>query len=82
MAFILVLNLTRKQNLTSFVYQLKDIIMFGIFKKSTPIEKLTKEHKKIMKQAFLLSHTDRKASDALMAKGEEILKQIESIKGH
>jgi hypothetical protein len=54
--------------------------MFGIFKKSSPIEKLIKEHQKIMKQAYLLSHTDRKASDAKMAKAEEILKQIENLR--
>lgn len=54
--------------------------MFSLFKKPTPIEKLIKEHQKIMKQAYLLSHTDRKASDELMAKAEAVLKQIESIR--
>ena len=53
--------------------------MFGLFKGKSPIEKLQKQYKKLQEEAFLLSKTDRKASDEKQMEAAEILKQIESL---
>lgn len=55
--------------------------MFGLFKKKNPIDKLQAEYKKLQEQAFVLSKTDRKASDAKTAEAEEIMKKIMELKG-
>lgn len=54
--------------------------MFGLFKKKSPIDKLSKEYKELMQKAFELSKTDRTASDELYAKADELMKQIEKLK--
>ncbi|NMM49054.1 Lacal_2735 family protein [Marinigracilibium pacificum] len=54
--------------------------MFGLFK-SDPVKKLQKERKKLLEKAYKLSHTDRSASDQMMAKVDEIDKKIEELKG-
>lgn len=55
--------------------------MFGLFKKKTETEKLQEKYKKLMEEAFKLSHTDRKASDDKTAEAEEVMKQIVALKG-
>ncbi len=49
----------------------------GIFgsKKS----KLQKKYKQLLEKAHKLSHSDRKASDQLMAEADEVAKQIEKL---
>ena len=58
--------------------------MFGLFKKKDPIQekidKLSETYKKISKEAFKLSRSDRKASNLKTAEAEEILKQMEELK--
>ncbi len=54
--------------------------MLKLFKSQDPAKKLQKEYEKLKKEAYELSHTDRKASDALTAKAEEIWKKIEALK--
>lgn len=54
--------------------------MFGLFKKKSEADKLQDEYAKLMKEAFVLSKSDRKKSDAKTAEAEEILKKIESLK--
>ncbi len=54
--------------------------MFGLFKKKSEAEKLQDEYAKLMKEAFVLSKSDRKKSDAKTAEAEEILKKIEALK--
>lgn len=54
--------------------------MFGIFKKETEEQKLTKKYRKLMQEAFELSKIDRKTSDQKTAQADEIMNQIESIK--
>ena len=62
----------------SFVtQQLK--IMFGLFKKKTEKEKLLDQYKKLQEEAYRLSHTDRKASDAKTAGAAELLKKIDAL---
>ncbi len=55
-------------------------LMFNLFKKTRPEEKLQKKYAKLMEQAHALSTTDRKASDAKVAEAEVVLKEIEAIK--
>lgn len=53
--------------------------MFGFGGKKSKLQKLQKKHEKLMKQAFELSKTDRKASDEKYAEAEEIIKKIEDL---
>ncbi|MEN1784962.1 MAG: Lacal_2735 family protein [Bacteroidota bacterium] len=53
--------------------------MFGIFKKKSELEKLQDHYKKLMKEAFDLSKTNRSASDAKYAEADEIQKKIAQL---
>lgn len=53
--------------------------MFGLFKKKTEAEKLNEQYRKLMKDAYDLSGTNRKESDSKYGEAEVILKQIEQI---
>lgn len=55
--------------------------MFGLFKGKSEKEKLQKQYKKLMEQAHKLSHTDRRASDEIVARADEISKKIASLEG-
>lgn len=63
----------------SLCYELKRLVMFGLFKKKSPIEKLEEKHAKLLEEAFALSKTDRNASDAKTAEAAEIDKQIQAL---
>jgi len=53
--------------------------MFGLFKKSSPLQKLEKKYKQLTEESYKLSHTDRKASDLKLAEADEILRQIKEL---
>ncbi|MBX2843099.1 MAG: Lacal_2735 family protein [Flammeovirgaceae bacterium] len=53
--------------------------MFGIFKKKTEIDLLREKYRKLLDEAFKLSHSDRKASDLKTAEAEELMKKIEQL---
>ena len=53
--------------------------MFGLFKKTSEKEKLNKKYQEMLARAHKLSHTDRKASDMLMAEAEELAKKIDKM---
>ena len=53
--------------------------MFKIFKKKSPIEKLTQKYEKLQKEAFQLSTSNRKQSDLKYAEAQEVLKEIEAL---
>ncbi len=53
--------------------------MLNIFKKKPAKEKLQEKYKKLMEEAYKLSHSNRKAADAKTAEAEEVLKKIESL---
>ncbi|WP_020531786.1 Lacal_2735 family protein [Flexithrix dorotheae] len=53
--------------------------MFGLFKKKTEIEVLKEKYRKLLDEAFKLSHSDRKASDLKTAEAEEIMQRIEQL---
>jgi len=57
----------------------KTLIMFGLFKKKSEIEKLSSQYAKLMNNARAMSTSNRKASDDLYAKAEEINKRITQI---
>ena len=50
--------------------------MFDLFKKKTKEEKLNAKYKKLMEEAFKLSRTNRRASDAKRAEAEKVLEQM------
>lgn len=54
--------------------------MFGIFKKKPEIEKLQEIYSKMLSDAHKLSHSNRTASDKLLAEAEEIAKKIDQLK--
>lgn len=53
--------------------------MFGIFKKKSAADKLQQSYEQLMKKAFEMSKINRSESDALYARADEIMKQIEAI---
>ena len=53
--------------------------MFGIFKKESELEKLQKQHKKLMQESFNLSKSNRSAGDAKFAEAEAVAKKIEEL---
>ena len=53
--------------------------MFGLFKKSK-VDVLNDTYKKLLEEAFKLSKTNRKESDAKYADADKILKEIEHLK--
>ena len=58
---------------------LKVKIMFGLFKKKSKAEKLNDQYKKLLKEAHVLSTSNRKLSDAKVAEAEEIRRQIDEL---
>ena len=54
--------------------------MFGLFKKTSEKEKLNKKYKEMLSKAHKLSHSDRKASDMLMAEADELARKIEAMR--
>ncbi|MFD1064368.1 Lacal_2735 family protein [Winogradskyella litorisediminis] len=54
--------------------------MFGLFKKTSELEKLQKKYEKLMADWHRLSTTNRAESDKKYAEAEEISKRIEAIK--
>jgi hypothetical protein len=53
--------------------------MFGLFKKKSTLDKLQDKYQKVLKEAYNLSTSNRKLSDAKTAEANEILKQIEKL---
>jgi len=53
--------------------------MFGLFKKKNEKEKLQEAYKKLMKEAYDLSASNRSASDNKYAEADVIMKKIENL---
>lgn len=53
--------------------------MFGLFKKKSEKEKLQEAYVKILSEAYKISHSNRTASDRMLAEAEEIAKRIEKL---
>ena len=54
--------------------------MFGLFKKTTELERLQKKYEKLMADWHRLSTTNRAESDKKYAEAEKILQEIDSLK--
>lgn len=54
--------------------------MFGLFKKTSEIEKLQKKYEKLMAEWHKLSTTNRAESDKKYSEAQNILDQIEKLK--
>lgn len=53
--------------------------MFGLLGKKTEKEKLNIQYKKLLKEAYALSKTDRVASDEKAVEANAVLEQIEAL---
>lgn len=54
--------------------------MFGLFKKTSEIDKLQKQYEKLMAEWHKLSTTNRSESDKKYAEAQAILDKIDSLK--
>jgi hypothetical protein len=54
--------------------------MFGLFKKKTDLEKLQDQYKKLQKEAFDLSKSNRQQSDAKLKEADDVGKKIDALK--
>jgi len=52
--------------------------MFGLFKKDKK-KALEKKYKSLMEESYVLSKTDRKASDLKRAEADEVAKELEQL---
>lgn len=62
---------------TSDEFKKKD--MFGLFKKKSEADKMREKYESLMKEAFVLSKSDRTASDLKYAEADQLMKQLESL---
>lgn len=53
--------------------------MFELFKKKSAKEKLEEQYKKLLDEAYKLSHINRTQADKKQAEAEAILQQIEKL---
>jgi hypothetical protein len=53
--------------------------MFGLFKKTSEIDKLQKKYEKLMKEWHSLSTTNRGESDKKYAEAQKVQEQIEQL---
>ena len=53
--------------------------MFGLFKKKTEKEKLQEQYEKLLREAYLLSSTNRKKSDQKTFEADVVMKQLEAL---
>ncbi|MFO7703236.1 Lacal_2735 family protein [Psychroflexus maritimus] len=54
--------------------------MFGLFKKKSELDQLREQYKKLQKESFELSKTNRSSADKKAAEAEEVFKKIEALK--
>ena len=54
--------------------------MFGLFKKTSEIEKLQKQYEKLMADWHKLSTTNRAESDKKYSEAQKVLDKIEALK--
>ena len=54
--------------------------MFSFLKRKSPLEKLQIKYKALLEEAFILSKTNRIASDSKQVEAAAVLKQIELLK--
>jgi len=55
--------------------------MFGIFKKKSEKDKLYDQYEKLMKESYILSTSNRRASDEKAAEANSLLEKIDQLEG-
>lgn len=53
--------------------------MFGLFRKKTEKEKLEQQYDKLLREAYLLSRTNRKMSDQKTFEANLVLQKIDAL---
>lgn len=53
--------------------------MFGLFKKKTEKEQLQSQYEKLLREAYLLSSTNRKMSDQKTFEANTVMDQLEKL---
>lgn len=53
--------------------------MFGLFKKTSEVEKLQKKYAKLMEDAYKLQSINRSDSDQKYLEADKVLKEIEAL---
>ncbi len=53
--------------------------MFGLFKKKSDKEKLQYQYEKLLREAYLLSSSNRRMSDQKSFEANQLLKQISNL---
>ncbi|MFT5102607.1 MAG: hypothetical protein ACI86C_000249 [Candidatus Latescibacterota bacterium] len=53
--------------------------MLGLFKKKSAKEKLQGQYENLLKEAHILSTTNRKMSDQKVYEAEDLMKQLEKL---
>jgi hypothetical protein len=54
-------------------------IMFGLFKKKSPIDILQAKYERLMKESHALSRSNRTESDKKYAEADAVLKEIDAL---
>lgn len=54
----------------------------GLFRRTTPKDKLNKKYRKLLEQSKALSTVNRKESDKLLAEAEDVLNQIKKLEAN
>jgi hypothetical protein len=54
----------------------------GLFRRSSPKDKLNKKYKKLLEQSKALSTVNRKESDKLLAEADEVLNEIKKLEAN
>jgi len=55
--------------------------MFGLFKSKSEKDKLYDQYEKLMKESYILSTTNRRASDEKAAEANKLLERIDQLEG-
>ena len=53
--------------------------MFGLFKKKSERQKLQELHKRLLEEAYRLSHSNRQASDLKAVEAHEVMMRLEAL---
>lgn len=56
--------------------------MLGFLRPKSKKDKLENKYKKLLEEAFKLSHTNRTASDQKMAEANKLLREIEKLENN
>ena len=63
----------------NFGVNLKEDVMFNLFKKKSEKDKLQEKYRKLMEEAHKLSHTNRKLADEKTFEADQVMKKLETL---